>query len=54
MMIDGVPHLQEVVNNTKAAEDFMAAAAAAAADLADALRSQHLQTLDSQTPKDLS
>jgi homoserine O-acetyltransferase/O-succinyltransferase len=27
MMIDGVPHLQEVVNNTKAAEDFMAAAA---------------------------
>jgi hypothetical protein len=28
--------------------------AAAAADLADALRSQHLQTLNSQTPKDLS
>jgi homoserine O-acetyltransferase len=27
MMIDGVPHLQEVVNNTKAAENFMAAAA---------------------------
>jgi homoserine O-acetyltransferase len=27
MMIDGVPHLQEVVNNTQAAEDFMAAAA---------------------------
>jgi homoserine O-acetyltransferase len=27
MMIDGVPHLQEVVNNTKATENFMAAAA---------------------------
>lgn len=27
MMIDGVSHLQEVVNDTKAAEDFMAAAA---------------------------
>jgi homoserine O-acetyltransferase len=27
MMIDGVPHLQEVVNNTKSVEDFMAAAA---------------------------
>jgi homoserine O-acetyltransferase len=26
MIIDGVPHLQEVVNNTKAAENFMAAA----------------------------
>src|ERR1700726_2008 len=27
MMIDGVPHLQAVINDTKAAEDFMAAAA---------------------------
>jgi homoserine O-acetyltransferase len=33
MMIDGVPHLQAVISDTKAAEDFMAAAAKQNAEL---------------------